>query len=71
MSDTKQPNTIRVASDLPEFLTVPEFCAVARVGRSAGYELARTGQIPVVRFGRLVRIPKAALLDRITASQAV
>jgi excisionase family DNA binding protein len=47
---------------LPQFLTVEEFCDYIAIGRSCVYELVRTGKIESVRFGRLVRIPKSALL---------
>lgn len=30
-------------------------------GRSAAYEAARRGQIPTLRVGRCLRVPKAAL----------
>ena len=47
---------------LPELLTIPEVMRVARIGRTAAYELARSGGVPVVRFGRTVRVPRAALV---------
>lgn len=53
---------------VPEFLTVAEAAAVLRIGRSAAYEQARrflaTGGsegLPVVRIGRLLRVPRAGL----------
>jgi excisionase family DNA binding protein len=46
---------------LPEFLSVEEFRAYVGVGRSLAYELIRSGYLPAVRFGRLVRVPKAGL----------
>jgi excisionase family DNA binding protein len=48
--------------DLPPFLTVPEVAAVLRLGRSATYEAVARGQIPSRRFGRKVRVPRAALV---------
>lgn len=55
--------------DLPPVLTVEEAAAVLRIGRGAAYELARryreTGGrdgLPVVTFGRSLRVPRAALL---------
>ena len=49
---------------LPELLTPEEFRTVAGLGRATTYELIRSGQIPSVRFGRVIRIPKSALLVR-------
>lgn len=53
---------------LPAVLTVEEAAAVLRIGRGAAYELARrfreTGGrdgLPVVAFGRTLRVPRAAL----------
>jgi excisionase family DNA binding protein len=47
---------------LPPVLTVAETAAFLRIGRSACYELVRTGAIPSVRLGRLIRIPRDALM---------
>lgn len=51
---------------LPDFLTVEEAARVLRIGRTAAYGLTRewraTGEgLPVVSFGRLLRVPRAAL----------
>jgi hypothetical protein len=55
--------------DAPDFLTMEETAQILRVGRNQVYELARmwratSGQrgVPVVEFGRLLRVPKAALM---------
>jgi excisionase family DNA binding protein len=44
-------------------LTMPEVAAVLRVPVSYAYELARTGKLPCLRFGRYVRVEPAALRD--------
>ncbi len=49
---------------LPELLTPEEFRRVTGLGRATTYDLIRRGLIPSVRFGRLIRIPKSALLVR-------
>jgi excisionase family DNA binding protein len=46
---------------LPEFLTPDEVRAYLNVSRNTVYELLRRNEIPHVRFGRLIRVPKAAL----------
>lgn len=54
--------------DAPAFFTIEEAARILRIGRTAAYELARSwreteGQegLPVVTFGRLLRVPRAAL----------
>jgi excisionase family DNA binding protein len=42
-------------------LTVEEAGRLLGLGRSASYEAARRGQIPTLRFGRRVLVPKAQL----------
>jgi predicted DNA-binding transcriptional regulator AlpA len=49
---------------LPQLLDVPTAATVLGIGRSLAYELVRTGQwpTPVLRIGRLIKIPTAPLL---------
>ena len=66
MNDGKPQVTRTTPVDaLPELLTPEEFRTVAGLGRATTYELIRSRQIPSVRFGRVIRIPKSALLVRI------
>lgn len=55
-------------SGLPDFLTVEETARILRIGRTAAYELSRRYEetdgaegIPVIRVGRLMRVPRRAL----------
>ena len=41
-------------------LTVPEAAAKLGIGRNQGYEAARTGQIPTIRIGRRLLVPRLA-----------
>ena len=41
--------------------TVEEAARLLGIGRSAAYEGVRTGQIPSIRIGRRILVPKAAL----------
>jgi excisionase family DNA binding protein len=45
-------------------LSVPEAAKLLGISRGLGYELAQTGKLPVIRFGRRLLVPKAAL-DRL------
>ncbi len=42
-------------------LTVPEAGRVLGMGRNAAYEAAKRGDLPTIRIGKLIRVPKAAL----------
>jgi len=64
--------TPAVSSAPPGFLTLDEAAAVLRVGRSTAYREAnafersggRTG-IPVVRYGKLFRVPRCRLEEQL------
>jgi excisionase family DNA binding protein len=47
--------------DLPDLLTVEEARTYLGLGRSTLYELLRCKDLPCVRFGRLIRIPRTAI----------
>lgn len=49
-------------AQLPEFLSPEEFASYLRLGRNTVYELIRQEALAHLRFGRLIRIPKTALL---------
>ena len=51
---------------LPEVLTAREAAAVLRVGRNQLYQAVARGDLPSVRIGRTIRIPKHALLNLLT-----
>ena len=53
----------RRLGDLPAFFTVDEAAAFLRLGRTAAYEAATRGELPTVRFGRRLRVPRGALLE--------
>lgn len=42
-------------------MTVPEAGEILGLGRNASYEAARRGDIPTIRLGKLLRVPKVAL----------
>ena len=45
----------------PALLTVGEAAQALRIGRNTCYELIRQGQIPAIRIGRLIRVPRFGL----------
>lgn len=42
-------------------LTVDETAAVLGIGRELAFTMCRTGQIPTIRLGRRILVPRAAL----------
>jgi excisionase family DNA binding protein len=46
--------------------SVPEAGRRVGLGKNASYDAARRGELPVLRFGRALRVPRAAL-DRMLA----
>ena len=53
---------------LPQLLTIPEFCAWARIGRTKAYEEIGAGKLRAVKIGRRTLI-KAADADIWLSSQ--
>jgi excisionase family DNA binding protein len=47
--------------DLAALLTVPETAKLLRISRNLAYDLVARGEIPAVRLGRVIRIPRGAL----------
>lgn len=45
----------------PDLLTVPEAAQLLRISRNLAYELVAQHQLPCVRLGRTIRIPRASL----------
>jgi excisionase family DNA binding protein len=42
-------------------LTVPEMCELCHIKKTLGWKLVQTGEIPSIKLGRLVRVPRAEL----------
>jgi excisionase family DNA binding protein len=57
------------ASDLPELLRVQEVAEWADVSRGVVYEEIRRGRLAHIAIGRLVRIPRSALVAWANGSQ--
>lgn len=55
------------AEEAPLLLTVRDVEQQLQLGRTRTYELLRSGEIPVIRIGRVLRVPRDALLQWIDA----
>ena len=51
-----------------QLLTVPEAARLLRIGRNLAYELVARGELPAVRLGRVIRVPRASLEQWIHAA---
>jgi excisionase family DNA binding protein len=49
--------------EAPVTLTVEEAARYLRIGRAAGYAAVKAKEIPSVKLGRSIRIPRRALLE--------
>ena len=45
----------------PAVYTIEEAARLLRIGRSAAYAAARSGELPVIRVGRSLRVPRHRL----------
>jgi excisionase family DNA binding protein len=50
-----------VTGKRPETYSVPEAGRIVGLGKNASYDAAHRGELPVLRFGRILRVPRAAL----------
>jgi excisionase family DNA binding protein len=48
-------------TELPLVYTIEEAANALRISRGSAYEAARSGELPVVRLGRTLRVPRHAL----------
>jgi excisionase family DNA binding protein len=49
-------------------ITVPEAAEMLGISRNFAYELVKQGQLPVIRFGKRLLIPRVALQKRLEES---
>jgi len=55
------PDVPRSSPTAPMLLTVRQVEAALQLGRTRTYELLRSGQLPMLRVGRLIRVSRVAL----------
>jgi len=67
MNGASRQMTVAAAQRVPPVVDVPTAAAMLGIGRTAAYELIRLGQwpTPVLRLGKLIRIPSAPILELI------
>jgi excisionase family DNA binding protein len=65
--DGKEVTLMNVIEIKMELLRVEEAARMLQIGRTKMYELMGAGELPVVRIGRSVRIPRRSLEDWIAA----
>lgn len=59
----REPATPPRFEDLPDMCTPEDVQSFLQLGRNTTYDLIKSGAIPSKKFGRQIRIPKAALLN--------
>lgn len=61
------PNVKTDRASLPAVLDLPTAAAMLGIGRTLAYELVRAGRwpTPVLRVGRLIKVPTRPLLELI------
>ena len=52
-------------------LTVPEAARVLGIGRNVAYQAAASGEIPTIKIGRRIVVPRAALERLLENAMAV
>jgi hypothetical protein len=67
------PITPQELQDLPPVVDVPTAAKILGIGRTCAYELIRTDNwpTPVLRVGRLIRIPTTPLLELVGVRRSV
>jgi len=60
-SDRDPHSRCRLTVHAPMLLTARDVEAELQLGRTRTYELLRSGEIPVIRVGRVLRVPRDAL----------
>jgi excisionase family DNA binding protein len=56
---------------LPATLTIEECASILRLSRGSAYEAARTGQIPTIRIGRRLLVPRGKLLRMLGEAEGI
>ena len=52
----------------PDILSINDLRSALGIGRTKAYELVSSGELPSIRVGTAIRIPKTSLLDYVKGS---
>jgi excisionase family DNA binding protein len=69
MDPRKPMGLIMESETMRRTYTISEAGRLLGIGRNQAYEAAKAGEIPVIRVGKRLLVPKAAL-DRLLAGEA-
>jgi len=69
MSNSTQGDASQASPDECLTLEVPQAGALIGLSRNAAYAAAKRGDIPTIRFGKLLKVPKARFLRMINSDQ--
>lgn len=53
---------------LPDVLTISQTARFLGIGRNTAYEAARRGELPCLRIGKRILVPKQALEQRLAST---
>jgi excisionase family DNA binding protein len=57
-------------AEQPLTYTVEEAAKLLRIGRNQGYDAAKSGELPTIKFGKRILVPRAALEQKLAACGA-
>lgn len=61
--------TLYSAEEIPAILTIPQLAEFLGIGVNQAYALARSDQLDVLHIGKLIRVPRHALLRYLGAEE--
>lgn len=68
--DEESKDAILDWQSLPPLLTVPEASRLLRIGRNACYDAIRRNELPHLRIGRRISVPKHGLMEMLGVDPA-
>ena len=68
LEPTSGDRSVAEIDSLPFTLTIPEAAKLLRIGRNSAYEAVRRGDLPVIRIGHRLLVPRQALLEMLSST---